>query len=136
MSSSSNCLSAAFSLCLGLSFSASAQQQMQAPLDDQRIMQLVQAGVHADELQRMIASAPQVNFLMNPASTDVMLTAGVSEDVIKAMAARQNGLSTFTAQPTNRTKPMIHPHEQQSMTLAAGRELTCAIGYDVFRVAP
>jgi hypothetical protein len=30
---------------------ASAQEHMQAPLDDQRIMQLVQAGVHADESQ-------------------------------------------------------------------------------------
>ncbi|MGI8961354.1 MAG: hypothetical protein ACR2IV_16640 [Bryobacteraceae bacterium] len=48
MSSSSNYLSAALLLCLGLPFSASAQQQMQAPLDDQRIMQLVQAGVQCE----------------------------------------------------------------------------------------
>lgn len=42
-------------LCLGLSFSAPAQQQIQAPLDNQRIMQLTQAGVHSDELQLILA---------------------------------------------------------------------------------
>jgi hypothetical protein len=76
-------------------FSSSApafQQKLQPALDDLRIMQLVQGGVHTDELQRMIASAPTVSFLMNPASTDVMLKAGVSEDVLKAMSARTNGV--------------------------------------------
>ncbi|MGI8961355.1 MAG: hypothetical protein ACR2IV_16645 [Bryobacteraceae bacterium] len=47
---------------------------------------------------------------MNPASTDVMLKAGVSEDVIKAMAGRQNGLSTFKEQPSNHAKSTNHPH--------------------------
>jgi hypothetical protein len=92
---SSNCRLIAVSLCLSLSFCVTAQQQAEAPLDDQRVMQLVKGGIHEDELERMIASAPQVSFLLNPASTDVMLKAGVSEDVIKAMSARQNGSSIF-----------------------------------------
>jgi hypothetical protein len=91
MSSSSNYLPATLLLCLALPVAAPSQQQMQAALDDTRIMQLAQAGVHNDELLRMIASAPSVNFLMNPASTDVMIKAGVSEDVLKAMSARTNG---------------------------------------------
>jgi hypothetical protein len=83
-------------LCLGLSLPSAAQKQLQPALDDVRIMQLVQDGVHSDELQRIIASAPTVAFLMNPASTDVMLKAGVSEDVLKAMSARTNGVGGST----------------------------------------
>jgi hypothetical protein len=82
-----------------LTFSSLApafQQQTQPALDDQRIMQLVQGGIHTDELERIIASAPNVGFLMNPSSTDVMLKAGVSEDVLKAMSARTNGVGAST----------------------------------------
>lgn len=67
-------------------------------------MQLAQSGVHSDELERIIASAPQINFLLNPASTDVMLKAGVSEDVIKAMAARENGTQAPTASAASPAK--------------------------------
>jgi hypothetical protein len=99
MLSSTRHLSTASLLWLGLSFSAPAQQQIQGPLDDQRIMQLAQSGIHSDELERLIASAPEVNFLMNPSSTDVMLKAGVSENVLRAMSARENG-APFRERPS------------------------------------
>lgn len=67
------------------------QQQPSGPLTDQRIIELVRAGIHSDELARIIATAPQVNFLLTPAATDEMLKAGVSEEIIKAMAAREQG---------------------------------------------
>jgi hypothetical protein len=99
-------------LCLGLSLPSAAQQQLQPALDDVRIMQLVQDGVHSDELQRIIASAPTVAFLMNPASTDVMLKAGVSEDVLKAMSARTNGVggsTVGTSAATIKTRSPVTP---------------------------
>src|SRR5690348_14408719 len=74
-------------------FSVAAQgiQPTSGPLTDQRIIELVRAGVRADELARMIATAPQIIFDLTPAATDAMMKAGVSEDTIKAMAAREQG---------------------------------------------
>jgi hypothetical protein len=64
--------------------------QSAPPLDDQRILNLLRSGVHPDELIRLISAAPQVSFDLTPAGTEAMLKAGISEDVIKAMAARKS----------------------------------------------
>jgi hypothetical protein len=65
--------------------------QTPEPLTNQRVLQLVASGVRADELTRMIASAPSVIFNLTPADTDALLRAGVTEGAIKMMASRQQG---------------------------------------------
>jgi len=65
----------------------------QAVLNDQRIMMLAQSGVSEAELLRLIATAPKIDFDLRPVSTDAMMKTGVSENVIKAMAARESGQS-------------------------------------------
>lgn len=93
-------------LCLVLSVSLSAQQA-QGPLTDQRIATLVTSGVSLQEVLRIVGSAPQVNFDLTPGATDAMIKAGVSEEVIKAMAAREAGIQMPVASP--------------AMTVARGR---------------
>jgi hypothetical protein len=68
-----------------------AQQPQQAALTDSKLMGLAQAGVSEAELLRMVATAPQFDFDLRPVAADAMMKAGVSENVIKAMAARENG---------------------------------------------
>ncbi len=61
------------------------------PLTDSKIMGLAQAGVSEAELIRMVGAAPQIEFDLRPIATDAMMKAGVSENVIRAMAAREGG---------------------------------------------
>src|SRR6185312_9483840 len=75
-----------------LSIAAQGIQPRSGPLTDERIIALVHAGVRPDELARVIAMAPQVSFDLTPAATDAMMKAGVSEDTIRAMAAREQGM--------------------------------------------
>jgi hypothetical protein len=67
-------------------------QSSTGALTNQKIGELVRLGVRPAEVVRMIQSAPTVAFDLRPVSTDNLLAAGVPEDVIKAMAAKQNGL--------------------------------------------
>ncbi|MGI8958467.1 MAG: hypothetical protein ACR2IV_01635 [Bryobacteraceae bacterium] len=83
---------AAFAICCVSTFTLLAQQ-FQGPLTNQRIGDLVIAGVSQNEIERIISSASVVNFDLRPISTDALLKVGVSEDVIKAMSARENGLA-------------------------------------------
>jgi hypothetical protein len=55
---------------------------------------MVLAGVSANEIIRIIASAPVVSFDLRPGSTDNLLKVGVPEAIIKAMAAREAGIGT------------------------------------------
>lgn len=71
--------------------------QQAGPLTDQRVIDLARAGVRPDELARIIADAPQVSFDLTPAWSQAMMTAGVTEDTIKAMAAREAGTAPSTA---------------------------------------
>jgi hypothetical protein len=80
--------SALFAFCL-------FGQRAQGPLTDQRICDLVAAGVSAPEILRIIASALSVDFDLRPGSTTAIMNAGVSEEMIKAMAARENGGSVI-----------------------------------------
>ena len=82
-----------FVLFLATSICAIAQQPGQSgPLTNQRIIELVRSGVRADELARMIASAPEVNFDLTTTGEKAMMQAGVSEEEIKAMAARESSI--------------------------------------------
>lgn len=66
-------------------------RQTQGQLTNQRIGEMVLAGVSQSEIIRIISSAPAISFDLRPGSTDNLLKVGVSEDVIKAMAARESG---------------------------------------------
>ncbi|HTS27389.1 MAG TPA: PEGA domain-containing protein [Bryobacteraceae bacterium] len=90
------------SLLFFLAFPVGLLPQTPPPLTNQRVMQLVQSGVNADELLRLISTAPTVSFSLNPVDTDQLLRAGVSEEAIKIMAARANGLTSPVA-PTRLT---------------------------------
>jgi hypothetical protein len=79
----------------------SAQQNQ---LTDQGIVNLVQSGVGQAEVVRVIAKAQNFNFDLRPVSTDWMLKAGVSEDILRAMAARQNNRSVEDAEAVTSPK--------------------------------
>src|SRR5258708_6748368 len=67
-----------------------------APMNNHDVMKMVAAGVSQDLVLATIrGSEPQ--FSLTPASMDQLMKAGVSEDLIKAMAARQNGNATPSA---------------------------------------
>src|SRR5947209_4705591 len=69
-------------------------QHMSAGLEaltNQRIIELVQVGDRQNEIVRIKTTATDINFDLTPAATDHMLQAGVSEDIIKAMASQGVG---------------------------------------------
>jgi hypothetical protein len=61
------------------------------PLTNQRIYELVAAGVSTQEVIRVIGSAKEVDFTLQPGYIDALMKAGVTDEVIRAMAARQHG---------------------------------------------
>jgi hypothetical protein len=77
-------------LCL-IFASVALGQQAQGTLTNQRIGDMVLAGVSQTEVIRVISSATTISFDLRPSSTDSLLKVGVSEDIIKAMAARESG---------------------------------------------
>jgi hypothetical protein len=92
----------------------SAQQNQ---LTDQGIITLVQSGVSQAEVVRVISKAQNFNFDLRPVSTDSMLKAGVSEDIIRAMSARQNNRPVEVAEavtPPN-VPPSVSPFNQPSV---------------------
>lgn len=68
------------------------RSQDPGPLTNQQVIQLVKSGVPTDELLRIISTAPAVSFHLAPTDTDLLMRAGVSEQTIKAMSARERGL--------------------------------------------
>lgn len=76
---------------LGIACIPAFTQQAKGPLTNERVGGLVLAGVSESEIIRIISSAPSVSFDLRPNSTDELLNVGVSEDIIKAMAARESG---------------------------------------------
>lgn len=62
-------------------------------LTNQRIVDLSRAGLQESELIRLITTAPKVEFSFFPGAMDALLRAGVSEEVIKAMAARSKAVN-------------------------------------------
>jgi hypothetical protein len=75
-----------------------AQTRDPGPLTNQRVIQLVQSGVSADELLRVIQIAPAVTFSLTLVDADQLRRAGVSEETIKVMAARESGRPFVTDQ--------------------------------------
>lgn len=90
----------------------SQQQNVSEPLTNQRIIELVRSGTDLTKLNRLIATAPQVNFDLTPAAEQKMIEAGVSEDTIKAMAAREQGATPGTATAIQPSTPMYQPGGQ------------------------
>jgi hypothetical protein len=83
---------------------------------------------HADELMRLIQIAPAVRFSLTPADTDQLRRAGVSEEAIKMMAARQLGLVSPTG--TVSVTPGVHQQVRLAASqppLGAVRQITDAI---------
>src|ERR1700756_813093 len=74
-------------------------QQAQGTLTNQRIGDMVLAGVSQSEIIRIISTASVVTFDLRPVSTDALLKVGVSEDIIKAMAARESGTAPAVSAP-------------------------------------
>jgi hypothetical protein len=80
-------------------------QKSPETLTDSRIMGLVQTGVSEAELLRLVSTAPKFDFDLQPVATDAMMKVGVSEEVIKAMAARESGSSVpVSAQPVSQPR--------------------------------
>lgn len=136
-------------LC-SLALVCSFAQQTQGPLTNQRIGQLVEAGVTQNEIIRIISSAPNVNFDLRPNSTDELLKAGVSEEIIRAMAARESGTQmpvasaampagtrsdpppTVTANPpagTTRSVPAMPASTPRTTAVVAGSYAVAHGGY-------
>lgn len=88
-------------LFCGLSFA----QQASGPLTNQRIADLVAVGVSASEILRIIAVAPNVSFDLTPAATGALMKAGISEELIKAMSAKEQGISFSPSIPQHYAAP-------------------------------
>ncbi len=108
------------------------------PLTDQRIIELAHSGVHADELNRMIQSAPQINFDLSPGAEAQMMQAGVTEDTIRIMAAREASATVVSAAPLVATQqPKKHRNKVVFWTLlAAGCGLAAWGGYQLSNRQP
>jgi hypothetical protein len=89
----------------------SAQQNQ---LTNQGIITLVQSGVSQAEVVRVISKAQNFNFDLRPVSTDSMLKAGVSEDIIRAMSARQNNRPVDAPEAVSPPKTAVEPSAPQS----------------------
>src|SRR3954447_4876983 len=101
---STSVLSVAFALTFAIRLGA----QEPTALNDQRIVDLIAMGVSQQEIVRMIGSTPKFDFDLKPESTQAMLKFGVSEEVMKAMAARESGQSfSLPARLANRPGPTI-----------------------------
>lgn len=90
-----------------------AAQEPQGELTNVRVGDLVRMGVSTPEIIRIISTAPRVSFDLRPGSTDNLLKAGVSEEIIKVMAARELGQSV----PTTASAPF--PARPAAMAPAA-----------------
>src|SRR6478672_2815512 len=85
-------------LLMSASICAFSQQVTQPEqLTNQRIIELSRNGVRPDELSRLITTAPEVSFNLTPADIDILMKAGISDDLIKVMAARQHGIAPNAA---------------------------------------
>lgn len=74
----------------------------QVTLTDSRLMELAQTGVSETEMLRLVNTAPTIDFDLRPAATEAMVKAGITENVIKAMSARENGSTPGgTPNPSN-----------------------------------
>jgi hypothetical protein len=73
-------------------------------LSNQHVILLVESGIRPSEVVRLIGAAPAVSFDLTPSGTNQLLRAGVSEETIKQMAAREV-LGRFYTTDNPRTTP-------------------------------
>lgn len=92
------------------------------PLTDEQIVNLHKGGLNDEELLQRVASAPAIQFNLTPAFTDYMLRQGVSEGVIKAMAARAAGVAAPRSLNAPATNPAVRaaPADQITMPTEIG----------------
>lgn len=69
----------------------------QAPMFNEDVMKMVAAGTDQAAIIAAIRASQQPRFNLIPAYMEQMGRAGVSDDIIKAMAAKQFGQSTHAA---------------------------------------
>ena len=69
-------------------------------LTDAKVVQMVQSKVLPDFIILEISKCTP-SFALDPASTQYMLQNGVTEEIVKAMAARQNGQPVLIKEPVN-----------------------------------
>jgi hypothetical protein len=67
------------------------------PMTNQRVIALVQAGLSAADVARMISIAPKVDFNLTPVFTAQLMQYGVFEDTIKLMAAKERGIEVTSS---------------------------------------
>jgi hypothetical protein len=80
---------ATFLLSVSL-FAADSPYLKDSPyLTNSRLIQLAHEGVHPEELARVITMAPNVSFDLTPTGTDALLAAGLPEQIVKDMSARE-----------------------------------------------
>jgi hypothetical protein len=91
------------------------------PMNNQRVIALVQAGLSAADVSRIISSAPTVDFSLSPPLTEQLLKYGVSEDTIKLMAARQMGIAPRPARQALPTVVSLLPATASSAQPATAR---------------
>jgi hypothetical protein len=102
-----------------------AQQPPPVRLNNLRIIDLVQTGVSTEEIFRIIATIPKFDFDLRPVSTDAMLTAGVSEEIIQAMAAREAGTPIMNI-PADRPRAVPVIQRQPTITAPVARPIAAA----------
>jgi hypothetical protein len=110
---------AIFALAFSLSLPAFGSGQQQPPqpptLTDAKIVQMVQSKMSADLIILEVSKCTP-NFALDPASLQYMTQNGVSDDIIKAMAARQNG------QPIpGQEQPLQQPQQQPPASQTVGK---------------
>ncbi len=117
---------------------AQTAQQEYTLFDNQRVVTLSRS-LSADELVNLIMSAPNVSFNLSPGNTDALVKAGVSDAVIRAMAARSNGQAAVMplavktapvvttmpaaatmATPANPPVPLVHSGNSYKITYDGG----------------
>jgi Zn-dependent protease with chaperone function len=88
--------------------------QTSPPLADSDIVGMVRAGKSASEIVSAISSC-EPHFQLDPGSMDALTQAGVSDDLIRAMAARQNGRPVQAPVPSApRPNPLVRSAEPPS----------------------
>jgi len=100
----------------------------QSQLTDQSIVTLVSSGVSQAEVMRVIEKAQNFNFDLRPASTDWMLKAGVSEDVIRAMAAKENNVPMAVSSPDADAAPKPARQSEPAKAVIAAAQTTSSPG--------
>lgn len=111
----------------------SSQASAAPPLTNAGIESLSLSGIRENEILRIIATAPRVNFDMTPGATQELISQHVSQNVIKAMSARViNGASL--ANSSGSLSPTRGPVQRPTLAqLARQKRQAVVVSLDGFR---